>query len=39
MLDKWLAYSAKLVPESDMAFHVDSATERSEIIGYLREVR
>jgi cytochrome c len=38
-LDKWLTDPAKLVPESNMAFHVDSAAERSEIIAYLREVR
>lgn len=38
-LDKWLADPAALVPDSDMAFHVDSAAERSEIIAYLRELR
>jgi cytochrome c len=38
-LDKWLAGPDKFVPESDMAFHVESATERSAIIAYLKEVR
>jgi len=38
-LDKWLAGPNKLVPNSDMAFHVDSAAERNEIIAYLRELR
>ena len=35
-LDKWLADPEKLVPDSDMAFHVDSADERREIISYLK---
>ena len=38
-LDKWLAGPDKVLPETDMAFHVESATERSAIIAYLREVR
>ncbi len=38
-LDKWLAAPDKFVPESDMAFHVESPTERSAIIAYLKEVR
>ncbi len=38
-LDKWLAGPDKFVPETDMAFHVESATERSAIIAYLKEVR
>ena len=38
-LDKWLAGPDKVVPETDMAFHVESATERSAIIAYLKEVR
>jgi cytochrome c len=38
-LDKWLAGPDKFVPESDMAFHVESASERSAIISYLKEVR
>jgi cytochrome c2 len=35
-LDKWLADPEKLVPDSDMAFHVESADERREIISYLK---
>jgi cytochrome c len=35
-LDKWLADPDKLVPDSDMAFHVESADERREIISYLK---
>jgi cytochrome c len=38
-LDKWLAGPDKVVPETDMAFHVESATERSAIIAYLKEMR
>ena len=38
-LDKWLAGPDKVVPETDMAFHVESAAERSAIIAYLKEVR
>jgi cytochrome c len=38
-LRKWLAGPDKLVPETDMAFHVDDATERSAIIAYLKQVR
>ena len=38
-LEKWLAGPDKFVPESDMAFHVESATERSALIAYLKEVR
>src|SRR5580698_9336599 len=30
-LQKWLAGPDKVVPETDMAFHVDDATERSAI--------
>jgi cytochrome c len=35
-LDRWLADPEKLVPDSDMAFHVESADERREIISYLK---
>jgi cytochrome c len=35
-LDKWLADPEKLVPDSDMAFHVESGDERREIITYLK---
>jgi cytochrome c len=36
-LDKWLIDPDKLVPETDMAFHVDAAAERREIISYLKQ--
>ena len=35
-LDKWLTDPEKLVPDSDMAFHVDSVDERREIISFLK---
>jgi len=35
-LDKWLADPEKMVPDSDMAFHVESADERREIISFLK---
>lgn len=36
-LNQWLADPEKLVPENDMAFHVESADERREIIAYLKQ--
>lgn len=36
-LDKWLTDTEKLVPNNDMAFHVEKADERSEIIAYLKQ--
>jgi cytochrome c len=36
-LNKWLIDPEKLVPENDMAFHVESADERREIIAYLKQ--
>jgi cytochrome c len=38
-LDKWLAGPDQLIPDNDMAFHVESAAERSEIIAYLKQMR
>jgi cytochrome c len=38
-LDEWLAGPDKVVPETDMAFHLESASERSAIIAYLKEMR
>jgi cytochrome c len=38
-LDKWLAGPDKFVPDTDMAFHVESATERSALIAYLKQLR
>ena len=36
-LDKWLTDPEKVAPDNDMAFHVESADERVEIIGYLKQ--
>jgi|SRR5580658_1794249 cytochrome c len=38
-LEKWLTDPESVVPDNDMAFHVESATERSEIISYLKQTR
>ena len=35
-LDKWLTDPENLVPDSDMAFHVESVDERREIISFLK---
>jgi cytochrome c len=37
-LDKWLMDPDKVVPDTDMAFHVDKADERRDIIAYLKEL-
>ena len=37
-LDKWLTDPDKVVPDTDMAFHVDKADERRDIIAYLKEL-
>jgi cytochrome c len=37
-LDKWLTDPEKLVPDSDMNFHVESPDERREIISYLKQM-
>jgi cytochrome c len=37
-LDKWLTDPEKLVPDSDMAFQLVRAEERSDIIAYLKEL-
>lgn len=36
-LNKWLTDTEKLVPNNDMAFHIEKADERSEIIAYLKQ--
>ena len=36
-LDRWLTDPGKMVPGTDMEFHVESADERGAIIAYLRE--
>jgi cytochrome c len=35
-LAKWLTDTEKLVPNNDMAFHVEKTDERMEIIAYLK---
>ena len=37
-LDKWLADPEKLVPDSDMAFQLTRAEERTDIIAYLKQL-
>jgi cytochrome c len=37
-LDKWLIDPDKLIPDNDMAFHVEKPDERREIISYLKEL-
>jgi len=37
VLDKWLADPEKAIPESDMAFRLDSPAERAAIIAFLKE--
>ncbi len=37
-LDRWLAGPDKVVPETDMAFHLDNPGERSAIIAYLKQI-
>jgi cytochrome c len=38
-LAKWLADPETLVPDNDMAFHLESADERIEIVSYLKQLR
>jgi cytochrome c len=35
-LAKWVTDTEKLVPNNDMAFHVEKTDERMEIIAYLK---
>jgi len=37
-LDKWLADPEKLVPDSDIAFQLVRAEERTDLIAYLRQL-
>jgi cytochrome c len=36
-LDKWLTDPEQLVPNNDMAFHLEKEEERREIIAYLKQ--
>jgi cytochrome c len=38
LIDKWLIDPDKLIPNNDMAFHVESADERRAVIGYLKNL-
>jgi cytochrome c len=37
-LDKWLTNPETFVPENDMAFRLENAQERTDIIAYLRQI-
>jgi len=37
LLDKWLTDPDRLIPDSDMAFRLDSPVERAAIIAFLKE--
>ena len=36
-LEQWLTDTEKLVPGTDMTFHVEKSAERTDIIAYLRQ--
>jgi cytochrome c len=38
-LDKWLSDPERLIPGNDMSFRLDNATERADIIAYLKQLR
>jgi cytochrome c len=38
LLEKWLADPDKVIPDNDMAFHVEKADERRDVIAYLKEL-
>ncbi len=37
-LDQWLAGPDSLIPDNDMSFRLDNASERSAIIAYLKQL-
>jgi len=37
-LNNWLADPDKMVPDNDMAFHLDSAADRKAVIAYLKSL-
>jgi cytochrome c len=37
-LEKWLTDPEKVIPDNDMAFHVEKTDERRDIIAYLKEL-
>ena len=38
LLGKWLADPDQLIPDNNMAFHLENADERREIITYLKQI-
>ena len=38
LLEKWLADPEKVIPDNDMAFHLEKADERRDVIAYLKEL-
>ncbi len=38
LIDKWLTDPDKVIPDNDMAFHVEKADERRAVIAYLKEL-
>jgi cytochrome c len=38
-LDKWLTDPESVVPGNDMSFRLDNASERADIIAYLKQLR
>jgi cytochrome c len=37
-LEKWLTDPEKVIPDNDMAFHLEKADERRDVIAYLKEL-
>jgi cytochrome c len=37
-LNTWLTEPDKMVPDNDMAFHMDSASDRRAVIAYLKSL-
>jgi cytochrome c len=37
-LDKWLAHPDAMIPDNNMAFHLDSASDRKAVIAYLKSL-
>jgi len=38
LLEKWLTDPEKVIPDNDMAFHLEKADERRDVIAYLKEL-
>jgi cytochrome c len=38
LIDKWLTDPDKVIPDNDMAFHVEKADERHDVIAYLKQL-